>query len=137
MPRQSPDQRKASRNKNYILRPDAPPSLAGKSRDLWQSIVGCRPADFFAPGNLQLLEKYCLLSVLADDALTRIDDDIETVKRYKLLNDMCIALATKLRLTIQSALRGDNSKNRDRVPFESEKTGDDLLVSGAFSRKSH
>jgi hypothetical protein len=95
--------------------PAAPEYLSHEARQYWEGIVAARPVDFFTEGNLQLLEQYCRTLVLlrrASDLLDTIDvadaghfaEQVTVVCR---LTTMAVMLATKLRLTVQSSIRGD------------------------------
>lgn len=102
--------------------PRAPRELSSEAKAHWKRIVESRPADFFSEGNIQLLAQYCRLLVQLDRA-TAVVEEVpplgeafsEAVATMTKLNIACIQLATKLRLTIQSALRGDYAKNGERA----------------------
>lgn len=101
----------------------APRELSSEAKAHWKRIVESRPADFFSEGNIQLLAQYCRLLVQLDRSTERVEalptEDVEgygvAVATMTKLNIACIQLATKLRLTIQSALRGDYAKNSERA----------------------
>jgi phage terminase small subunit len=44
---------------NRTIRPGPPERLDPEARQMWLRIVHDRPADFFSPSNLPLLEEYC------------------------------------------------------------------------------
>jgi hypothetical protein len=109
--------------------PAAPASLNQEAREHWERIVAARPVDYFAEGNLQLLAQYCRVLVplrRASDLLDTINTaDVghfaEQVAVVGRLTTMAITLATKLRLTIQSSVRGDagilNERPAPRSPL--------------------
>jgi len=100
----------------------APRELSAEAKVHWRRIVDSRPADFFTEGNIQLLAQYCRTLVQLDrateivEAMPPIGEAYaEAVQTMARLNAMSVVLATKLRLTIQSALRGDYAKNNERA----------------------
>ena len=107
---------------NLTLR--APRELSGEAKAHWRRIVDARPADFFTEGNIQLLAQYCRTLVQLDRATEFVEgldpgadpkgygEAVQTLAR---LSAASVVLATKLRLTIQSALRGDYAKNNERA----------------------
>ena len=101
---------------------------------MWKSIVECRPSDFFSPGNLELLEQYCETTILLRGVQAELQSapmNAETLKLVKDYTTMCIAMATKLRLTIQSALRGDMKKASETFANNGPDPG--LLASNVVS----
>lgn len=95
---------------------------------MWKTVVAAKPADWWDDGNLLLLESYCDIVVRLRRARVDLDKygDIQETKLGRgpsaelqvvdKLNKQMVALATKLRLTIQSALRGDSAKVKERGP---------------------
>ncbi len=122
MPRVSTDAL-ATANLLPKTRPPAPPRhLKREAQQHWRQIVATRPADYFSAGNLPLLEQYCRVLVLlhqAGDLLDTIDAaDVghfaEQAAVVSRLTGMAVTLATKLRLTIQSNVRGDAGVLKER-----------------------
>ncbi|HEX2526171.1 MAG TPA: hypothetical protein VHL31_07700 [Geminicoccus sp.] len=122
------------------LQPAAPAALNQEARQHWERIVAARPDDYFAEGNLQLLAHYCRTLVLlrrASDLLDTIDaadvghfaEQVEIVSR---LTTMAVMLATKLRLTIQSSVRGDAG-----ILSERRTSGSPLLGGNITSLERH
>ena len=84
---------------------------------VWKDIVGARPADFFAPGSLHLLEQFCAASVAQRANMERLaidPTDYEAIDRLTKVGNLLNATAQKLRLSIQSALRTESGKNDER-----------------------
>jgi hypothetical protein len=122
MPRKSPEALAAAA---WLAggKPPAPPNdLQKEERLLWKRIVNARPPDFFMEGNLQLLANYVRTLVQlrrAMDAVASLDPAVDreaygqAVGTAAKLNAMVVSLATKLRLSIQSAIRTDSGKNNE------------------------
>ena len=104
-------------------KPPAPPrDLQREERDLWRRIVEARPPDFFQEGARQLLANYvrtlvqlgrAMDTVAALDPASDRDAYAQAVGTAAKLNAMAVALATKLRLSIQSAIRTDSGKTNE------------------------
>lgn len=92
--------------------PPVPDDLTSRAeRELWQSVVESKPADWFGPDSLPVLKEYvraCITcDLLADKVRTAIGgNDASTVKFFLDIRDKesrrVASLATKLRLTQQS-----------------------------------
>jgi hypothetical protein len=102
--------------------PPPPRDLQREERHLWKRIVNARPPDFFMEGSLQLLANYvrtlvqlgrAMDTVAALDPASDRDAYAQAVGTAAKLNAMAVALATKLRLSIQSAIRTDSGKNNE------------------------
>lgn len=112
MPRLSAADRAATFQRAGFQKPQPPAGLSDKASALWREIVSCRPADFFAPGNLSLLHQYCQLSVILREVTDRLESDIaegvdpaECESQMRAVTKMThttMVLATKLRLTVQN-----------------------------------
>jgi phage terminase small subunit len=119
VPRISPEARAAALWRAGAVPPQPPRHLSRDAKAIWREVVGCRPADFFQPGALHLLEQFCAVVVVQRvilDELTKDPTNGELVKRAKELGTLSATLAQKLRLSIQSALRGDAGRNAERQP---------------------
>lgn len=104
-----------------IERPDAPYDLTDEQAKEWWAIVNRMPADWFPRETHPLLAELCRLTVRARK-LAQMADAMEKTKKFdmeqysKLIRDemkvagvMC-SLATKMRISQQSAPQGKHSK---------------------------
>ena len=137
MARQSQEAKAAALWRVAAKPPATPKGLSPEARAHWRRIVGARPADFFTEGNLQLLATYCRTLVQLERAtaaleavnpVNRPSTYADHVKVVSKLGNLTIALATKLRLTIQSALRGEAGKNAERAPQRSPLIGGNITA---------
>jgi phage terminase small subunit len=108
--------------------PRAPKHLSREAKGIWREIVESRPADFFSPGSLHLLEQFCVTMVAQRANMAAVEArpfDDEVVERLARLGALLNATATKLRLSIQSALRTESGKNdeREATPAKAELIG--------------
>lgn len=119
MPRSSADEIAAAVWREGGRHPQPPKHLARDARAVWREIVESRPVDFFAPGSLHLLEQFCVTVIAQRHISARLQadpGDLETAKLHKEYGTLSATLATKLRLSIQSALRTESGKNSERAP---------------------
>ena len=89
----------------------APPDrLGGEESTIWREIVASKPADWFGPDNLPLLEHYCT-SVAESRRVARklrevgpecLDDYDRLINLQARVGGQLQGLATKMRLTQQS-----------------------------------
>jgi hypothetical protein len=63
MPRISAEARAAAVFRSGVAGQEPPEHLTVAAKRLWREIVDDRPADFFRPGSLQLLEVFCQLTI--------------------------------------------------------------------------
>lgn len=109
-------------------RPDPPPELPVRQREIWVETVAAEPVDFFTSGAvLAMLVDYCAHREVAEKLTAMIDNfeaewmnNREGLARYHTLLRMreletrgAAHLATKLRLTNQSRYRPEKP---DRLP---------------------
>jgi phage terminase small subunit len=102
--------------------PSPPSHLSKNAKKVWGDIVGCRPADFFSPGSLHLLEQFCVAVVQQRKYAVMMEDDHldkGAVEQFVRLGALLNTTAQKLRLSIQSALRTDSGKNHERQNHDS------------------
>lgn len=108
-------------NANFgTKRPDPPPELTERQREIWRITTAAEPAEFFTPGAvLAMLADYCAHREAAEKLTAMIDAfeaewmaTREGLARYHALLKMreletrgAAHLATKLRLTNQSRFR--------------------------------
>jgi phage terminase small subunit len=127
----------ATANLLVKAKPPAPPRhMNQEAQEHWKRIVAARPIDFFSAGNLPLLEQYCRTLVFlrqASDLLDTIDAaDVghfaEQTAVVSRLTTMAIVLATKLRLTVQSTVRGDASILRGKPASRSPLLGGNVTT---------
>jgi hypothetical protein len=119
MPRISPAARAAAAWKMGGRKPTAPAHIRGEARNIWQTIVGDRPADFFRPGSLLLLEQLCCTMVLQRVVLAQLADtptDQSLIKAAKDYAGIVNQTATKLRLTVQEDVDRRSRKIDEREP---------------------
>ena len=82
MPRISPAARAAAVWKAGGRKPTPPKHMSAAARSIWRQIVADRPADWFRPGSLLLLEQLCEIMVAQRAALAqlaRMPGDSDTI----------------------------------------------------------
>jgi phage terminase small subunit len=107
--------------------PPPPPSeLSDEAQQVWVRVAASKSPDWFDDGNLALLESYCDLTARMRAARAALDEAGTTqpgklgpapsaeLRVVEIINRQLVVLATKLRLTIQSALRGDSGRVSER-----------------------
>jgi hypothetical protein len=112
-----------------------PTEFSPEAAAIWREVVSSRPVDFFDGGSLRLLGQYCRQMAVADrlsaelDA-TAVSSDTMTgkIKRLAALSASCTTLATKLRISIQSAVHCQSGKISEKSTDEGQ---DDLLAGKA------
>jgi hypothetical protein len=100
-------------------KPAPPKHLSAKAKRIWQEIVNDRPADWFRPGSLLLLEQLCCTMVGQRDVLVQLERDPCNTNLMKVAKDYATiinATATKLRLTVQNDVHRDSRKIDEREP---------------------
>ena len=112
MPRQSIEARAAAAWRNGRKPPDPPGYLSKAAKSLYVDIVSSKPADWFSPGSLPLLELYVELTVLSWDLIARrgslpctAGNDRTAIKLENRIHKLCattVGLAVRLRLTVQA-----------------------------------
>lgn len=94
----------------------APPSLTDAQRAIWQQVVNAKPAEWFGPEQIPLLEGYCRHAVNAavlaqeidgcDPAWLKDDDGLRRHERLLAMHEREVraasSLATRLRMTNQA-----------------------------------
>lgn len=133
MPRASAEARAASVYQSGGKAPTAPRALSPEGREIWREIVNSKPIGWFDPGSLQLLELYCSSVVdakaLSAQLLVASESEKPRIRKQLIHVTMsCTSLATKCRLSVQSAV-----DRRSRMLDESvsvEKQEDDALLGG-------
>lgn len=112
-------------------RPEPPAELPEAAAVVWRGIVGARPVDWFAAGNLELLATYCRLVVVSRDLLAAVeaapDDDTAVARMTKVAAGM-LTIATKLRLTVQA-----NINRKDRILDETRPEGGPTKLLGGHA----
>ena len=119
MARMSAEARSASVWRASGALPEAPKHLCAATKKLWTEVVDSRPADYFAPGSLQILEDFCVASVaLAKLAkkITRDPADPRLNDSFKKLSGIKATAATKLRLAVSSSVAADSGKLTEKQP---------------------
>lgn len=122
MPRLSADARAAAAFRAGGQHPRPPKGMPKPAAKVWREIVEARPADFFQPGQLHLLELFCCSVELQRATLKTLQAqpaNDAAHKRMGRLATIIASLATKLRLTISSASRPDAAVNKERPPAPS------------------
>ena len=133
MPRASAEGRAASAYRAGVKRPAAPDWLTPDAADHWRRIIGSKPLGWFDEGSLPLLAQYCEGLVLARQLAMHLANTDPAEKgrqalevRFMGLNGSCLQLATKLRLTVQSAVDRKSRMLDESGPGE-EAAADPLL----------
>jgi hypothetical protein len=94
-------------------RPEPPADMPDDEAEVWRTIVDSMPARWFGPQNAHLLEQYCHVACAAEKTARetrRLLMTMENLSALSRLNaigakqtGMMVSLATRLRLTPQSA----------------------------------
>lgn len=122
MPRVSAEARAAASWRVGGAHPEPPKHLSRDAKAVWCSIVRARPADYFEPGSLHLLETFCVHTVQLrrvaevmdrEDAGSREHADAVTTSAK--LSTSIAQLAQKLRLSIQAATRPEDGRHKERA----------------------
>ncbi len=134
MPRISAEDRSASAFRAGGERPEPPKRMTAPAKELWREIVADRPIDFFRPGSLSLLEKYCQVTVedrriVRRLARMRVDDaDYASWHKVTVANSaMCMSLGSKLRLTVQA----DVDRHSRKIEERGDASATDDLIGGS------
>jgi hypothetical protein len=115
MPRKSAEARMMEKWRPGPEHPKPRPGMSEAAAQLWNEIVGPRPADWFRPGAQSLLRTYCEVSVALEALGPRIaEGNIEAIKQASKLTPLQASLATKLRLTVIAILRLDKAEVAER-----------------------
>ena len=142
MPRKSAEQRSGSVWRAGAKHPKPPAHLSPVARKVWREVVECRPADFFRPGALHLLETFCegvatqrehfasLRQVRADAAANDEETDRRVlslrdeaaVKRVKDFGLMLATVASKLRISVQAEVDRKSRQTDEREPEVAART---------------
>jgi hypothetical protein len=125
MPRISPAARAAAIWKTRGQKPWPPKHMSTEAKRIWSAIVDDRPADWFRPGNLLLLEQLCEVMVAQRKAmaqLAKVPGDPEIIRAVKDFAAIVNGTAAKLRLTVQADV-----DRRSRRVDEKEPQADVLL----------
>jgi hypothetical protein len=118
MPRRSGAARAAEVWRVGIGHPKPRRGMPAAARRLWTEVVESRPADFFMPGAQSMLRTFCEVSAALEVIGPELVADPENAKlatRMQRLGALQSNLAARLRLTIQSSLRGDKAAVLERV----------------------
>ena len=105
MPRKSAEALAAAHFRAGGRHPEPPADLNPEAAKLWRSIVDCRAIDFFRGGQLEMLARYCRLAVIQDRNVAALEVDPSNpaaLAATVALEPKVVALATKLRITVQS-----------------------------------
>jgi hypothetical protein len=124
MPRQSAEARGASIYLAGTKPLPVPKSLKpAASRRVWLATVNARPADYFGPGDVPLLERWCTLSARAREveallASTPADaPDAAAIERRLLAISTGLAgLAQRLRLTVVQRIERHSGQRSEAGP---------------------
>jgi hypothetical protein len=139
MPRASAEGRAATAHRAGGRRPDPPDWLSVEARAHWRRIVSEKPLGWFDAGSLPLLAQYCATLVRAQELAELLVAGAADQKgqqqlevRLMGMNGSCLSLATKLRLSVQSAV-----DRKSRMLDESgpgEEVASDPLLGGKVVR---
>jgi phage terminase small subunit len=136
MPRASAEARAAARHRAGGGEPPGPPEwLTEAAAGIWRAICAAKPADWFDAGNRPLLAAYCATLARLRDlhvALAAMPVDAKGAafmeQRVQGMAGSAVMLATKLRLTVQAAVRRDAGILAEKGPGEG--VADDPLLGG-------
>jgi hypothetical protein len=128
MPRISAEARAAAVFRSGVAGQEPPKHLTVAAKRLWREIVDDRPADFFRPGSLQLLEVFCQLTIEERALLRRVrlaegEEKAKLLQLARQLSGTLVGIAKALRLCTRNDI--------DRHSRKLDERGD---VGGAQSR---
>jgi hypothetical protein len=92
--------------------------MPAAARRIWCEVVESRPPHFFMPGAQSMLRTFCEVSAALEEigpALVADPENAKLATRVQKLGMLQSNLAARLRLSIQSALRGDKAAVIERV----------------------
>ncbi len=139
MPRASAEAKSAAIWRAGVEHPTPPTYLSREARKLWREVVECRPADYFRPGSLQLLEQFCEVAI-AQRANLRLlaanPTDPGAIKAAKDLAAILTATALKLRISIQAEVDRKSGRLDETEPTPRGRKAEtsDLLYGGKVVR---
>jgi hypothetical protein len=127
-----------------------PGYLSAEAKRIWREIVLSRPADFFRPGSLHLLEQFCVGMVAQRANLRTLESsplDRVAIAKMSKLALVLNATAARLRLTVQSDVDRSSRRLDEQEPkatkssllagkplrIVGEKGGGEGLVTGSWS----
>jgi hypothetical protein len=123
MPRASVESKSAALWRSGSKHPLPPKTLSREAKTVWKEIVTARPADFFAPGSLHLLEQFCVATVAARQVARSIQiDPTADTDIYAKYMTLCAGHAQKLRISVQSGV-DRHSRTLDEKEPEAERPG--------------
>jgi hypothetical protein len=100
--------------------------MSADAKRIWSAIVEDRPADWFRPGSLLMLEQLCEVMVAQRKALAQLaqnPNDLDVVRAVKDFAAIINGTAVKLRLSVQADV-----DRRSRRVDEKEPSADVLLA---------
>ena len=118
--------------------PPPPAGMSFREQEFWNAIVKSKPIDWFDPGSLPLLARYCVLTHQAEK-LEEILRDTPTAEagrveaRIIALNGNLVTIATKLRLSVQAAVDRHSRMLGEKGHGEDDPKDDGLLGGNAAS----
>jgi hypothetical protein len=95
---------------------DPPRRLSAEQREVWASIVGGQPGDWFASGSIPLLTQLCRHVVMSNRLAELIESTqdkatiLDLVKQQRDESDAIRKLSTSLRITPQSLVQQRGNK---------------------------
>lgn len=128
MARMSVEARAAAAFRSGATPPKPPSHLSKEAKAVWNDVVTSRPVDWFDSGSLPLLEAYCdtyarLLPAreeLERAGLTQMGQKgpqpSAELQAVKILTSQLIALATKLRLSVQASVPHITGASKEKTP---------------------
>lgn len=123
MPRHSVEERSAGLWRAGSEHPMPPAYLSKDAKKLWKEIVGARPADYFQPGSLQLLEQFCetMISqrVTLGEMAQAVGDPERLALAVRTMKDLAAvvnATAVKLRISVQTEVDRKSGKLDEKTP---------------------
>lgn len=139
MPRASAEGRAATAYRAGAKRPAPPAWLLPEAAATWRQIVGAKPLGWFDAGSLPLLAQYCATLVRARELAEQLvvvpprEKGAQALEvRLMGVNGSCATLATKLRLSVQSAV--DRKSRMLDEAGEGEEAAADPLLGGKVVR---
>lgn len=140
MPRRSPEARAAIawRLAESGGHPKAPRHMSTAAKRVWRRIVESKPGDYFHEEHLLLLEQLCEVFVAQQANLRRLAEDTSDPGAIKAVKDLSAILATgarQLRLTIQTATRGDKAQVHETEPQATSLLGGEAMAPASGAKR--
>jgi hypothetical protein len=140
MTKNSRENRGANLYRTGFNPPPPPPQLHEPEANLWRSIAGSVPRDWFTPATERLLMRYVRSAILAEELHNALDRELigtpkaaELLRQVVALNGSLGTLAARMRLSTQVTMTARSTgRMAERAAWD-----DDLALAPAYIRAAH